>query len=45
MLHLVISINHRMLHVTIHINHGMHNNNLIKKKPQCNPMRVYFLRI
>lgn len=31
MLHLVISINHRMLHVTIHINHGMHNNNLIKK--------------
>lgn len=44
MLHLVISINHRMLHVTIHINHGMHNNNLIKKK-QCNPMRVYLLRI
>lgn len=33
MLHLAISINHRMLHVTIHINHGMHNNNLIKKKP------------
>lgn len=31
MLHLAISINHRMLHVTIHINHGMHNNNLIKK--------------
>lgn len=44
MLHLVISINHRMLHVTIHINRGMHNNNLIKK-PQCNPMRVYLLRI
>lgn len=44
MLHLAISINHRMLHVTIHINHGMHNNNLIKKT-QCNPMRVYFLRI
>lgn len=44
MLHLVISINHRMLHVTIHINHGMHNNNLIKKT-QCNPMRVYLLRI
>lgn len=32
MLHLAISINHRMLDVTIHINHGMHNNNLIKKK-------------
>lgn len=44
MLHLVISINHRMLHVTIHINHGMHKNNLIKKT-QCNPMRVYLLRI
>lgn len=44
MLHLVISINHRMLHVTIHINHGMHNNNLIKKN-QCYPMRVYLLRI
>lgn len=40
MLHLVISINHRMLHVTIHINHGMHNN-----KNQCNPMRVYLLHI
>lgn len=44
MLHLAISINHRMLHVKVHINHGMHNNNL-KKKNQCNPMRVYFLRI